>query len=89
MKDTKIKLVIKTYKIPIIIDEGKVVEEHTDLSQQKPTRTEEIDLDRATENVTLRIPEISKKAHNYNSRQIKIALETGRDYILKQIVTKK
>lgn len=85
---TKISLEIRTYKIPIEIVGEEVKEKTLDLTEDMIVRKETKELDRAIDNVSLKIPEISRDVHNYNQRQVKITLELRRDYILKQIVTK-
>lgn len=88
VKRPEVRLCIKTYKIPITIVGGEVIESITDLKENMVILKNEITIDPNTENLSLKIPEHSKAVGKYNSNQKRITLELGRDYINKQILTK-
>ena len=83
-----ITLIIKTYKIPCTIEDGKVVQSTFDLTDDMIINSKEITLDPTKDNLQLKIPEESKKVGTYNKNQEKITLQMERDYIHKQILTK-
>lgn len=83
-----ITLIIKTYKIPCTIEDGKVVQSTFDITDDMIINSNEITLDPTKDNLQLKIPEESKKVGIYNNNQEKITLQMKRDYIHKQILTK-
>ena len=88
--DKTIELFLKTYRIPImIISEDELVEKTMELTDNMLVSSTCIKIDPSKENVGLRITEYSKKVGRYNSNQKKITLDLRRDYINKQIITKK
>lgn len=86
--DPIVRLSIRTYKIPVTIEDGKIIQSTVDLTDDMISKTQNIEIDRTKENVSLKIPEYTKNVATYNSNQEKYTLQLKRDYISKQILTK-
>lgn len=86
------ELLITTYKVPIIRKEDGEIEEATQLlTYEMVSGTPElIEIDTDKENLTLKLPEISKKIGAFNKRQyVFLQNDTSKDYILKKILKRK
>ena len=86
------ELLITTYKVPIIRKEDGEIEEATQLlTDEMVSGTPElIEIDTDKENLTLKLPEISKKIGAFNKRQyVFLQNDTSKDYILKKILKRK
>jgi len=86
------ELLITTYKVPIIRkDDGEIEEATQLLTDEMISGTPElIEIDTDKENLTLKLPEISKKIGAFNKRQyVFLQNDTSKDYILKKILKRK
>lgn len=86
------ELVITTYKISIIRKEDGEIEEATQLLTDSMITgiPELVTIDSDKENLTLKLPEISKKLGAFNKRQyVFLQNDSSRDYILKKILKRK
>lgn len=83
-----LNLTIKTYKIPVKVEEDKITELTSMLDNSMLVKEESITIDRSIENLTLKIKEYSQRVGNHNKLQEKITIANSRDYINKQILTR-
>lgn len=83
--EKKIKLKIKTFKVPIKrLEDNKVEEELVEYTDDMIVEVEEIEIE-----TVFKINEEAKKVSDYNGRQLKYAEEDStRDYINKKIIVK-
>jgi hypothetical protein len=86
--NTEISLIIRSYKIPIKVEDGKVIPLTIDYTEDMITKQETITIDRKNENLQLKLQEYAEKVSKYNGMQEKFTLSNGRDYINKKIITK-
>ena len=85
---TELKLIIRSYKVPIKIEDDKVIPLTIDYTEDMITKQEEIVIDREKDNLQLKLQEYAEKVSKYNGMQEKFTLNSGRDYINKKIITK-
>lgn len=79
-------LKIKTFKVPITIEDGKVQEKPVELTDEMLVgEPEEVEM----KSPVLELPTLTKKIGQFNQRQVKYA-EEGliKDYIKRKIITK-
>lgn len=83
--EKKIKLKVRSYKVPIKrLSENKVEEEIIPYTDDMIIKVEEIELESI-----FKLTEQAQKVSQYNIRQLKLAEnDSDRDYIIKKIIVK-